>query len=157
MSEPRIINPPRVSIHACVKQVLELALRTEELSARAKEVVNAGKDEVAIDGLAALGLCVQAREQLTSICQNLGFSPSKLSDFSEVAWDHASPITVQLADMLDSVAVAISRRFPVHKNDTIKSGVLMFVQDVLALTTITLSLAESRVMDCENRLRKRAA
>lgn len=128
-----------------VRQLQVMAMKIGELAERSEALLKSSGAAVT-EGLIAVGLCKQAREQVGAACQNLGFAIDQLLSFS------AEPVEIdqQLRQTTKGVTCAIQHKIYAPA-PVISAGIEAFVCEMLVIAAITIARAEEHVKAGERR------
>ncbi len=127
-----------------VQNLQVIAIKIVELARRSDALLKTSTTPAVTEGLIAIGLCKQAKEQIAAACQNLGFSVEKLPEMMS----KPDEIEGKLNSAATGVVDVIERRFNVPRK-AVSSGIEGFVGEILAISAIIVSRAEEHVKEGE--------
>ncbi len=138
--------------NSSVEQLQVLAVKTAVLAARAEKLLRAPVTRSVTEGLIAIGLCKQAREQVGAACQNLGFAVETLPYITNVdGKQDPSSIKAQMAEAAAGVVELIQQMLNVSE-ESITPSIEAFVNEMLVIAAITVVRAEEHVKEGEQLL-----
>lgn len=121
-----------------IQQLQVLALKIAELAERSERLLKENCHQSVSQGLVGIGLCKQAREQVSGACQNLGFAVETLPFIT-------NPDTnCELEEAAAGVVALVQQTLNVPKH-TISPAVAAFVDEMLVIAAITVCRADDHV------------
>lgn len=129
-------KPPKTN--TSIQQLQVLALKIAELAERSERLLQKDCHQSVSQGLVSIGLCKQAREQVSAACQNLGFAVETLPFIS-------NPDTnCDLEEAAAGVVEVVQQTLNVP-GQTIAPAIAAFVDEMLVIAAITVCRADEHV------------
>lgn len=132
-----------------VRKLQVLVIKVSELALRAQSLLKAPSDLAVAEGLIAIGLCKQAKEQVNSACQNLGFVVDSLQYIAS----NTSELDSKLKDATSAVTEALQKMLNVSEA-AVTPGIEGYVDEVLVISAIIVARAEEHIKKGEAALNK---
>lgn len=123
-----------------IQKLHVIAIKITEIAVRSETLLQSAAAPVVAEGLIAVGLCKQAKEQIASACQNLGFSVETLPQMM----NKSAELENMLTSARQGVSTLIERKFNVSKS-AVTSGIEGFVGEMLMVAAIMVARAEEHV------------
>lgn len=128
-----------------VRQLQLLAIKVSHLAVRAKALLKTTNSSALSEGLIAVGLCKQGKDQIAAACQNMGIAVDMLP---ELITSNASEMNKKLHIAAAVVVEALQKTLNVPAT-AVKPGVESFVEEMLMIAAIVVSRAEEHVNEGE--------
>lgn len=132
-----------------VRKLQVLVVKVSQLAIRAQGLLKSSSEEAIADGLIALGLCKQAKDQVHSACQNLGFVVESLQYIAS----NTSELDNKLNDATDAVTEAIQKLLNVPEG-AVAPGIEGYVDEILVIAAIIVARAEVHIKKGELSMNK---
>ena len=123
-----------------VRKLHVLVIKISELAIRSEALVRSAAVPAITEGLIAVGLCKQAKEQVVSICQNLGIAVESISYDT----NNTSEIENKLGETSAVVVEAIKKMLNVPEQ-SIAPAIEAYVDEMLVIAAIMATRAEDHV------------
>lgn len=134
-----------------VRKLQVLVIKVSQLALRAQALLKAQSDEAVAEGLIAVGLCKQAKDQVQSACQNLGFVVDSLQYIAS----NTSELESKLRDASSAVTEALQKMLNVSET-AVAPGIEGYVDEVLVIAAIMVARAEEHIKKGEQSVNKLA-
>ncbi|MBX9567832.1 MAG: hypothetical protein K2X77_03015 [Candidatus Obscuribacterales bacterium] len=134
-----------------VRKLQVLVIKVSQLALRAQALLKAPSDEAVAEGLIAVGLCKQAKDQVQSACQNLGFVVDSLQYIAS----NTSELESKLRDASSAVTEALKKMLNVSET-AVAPGIEGYVDEVLVIAAIMVARAEEHIKKGEQSVNKLA-
>lgn len=132
-----------------VRKLQVLVVKVSELSVRAQGLLKSSSQEAISEGLISLGLCKQAKDQVHSACQNLGFVVDSLPYIAS----NTNELDSKLNDATAAVTEAIQKMLNVPAA-AVTPGIDGYVDEILVIAAIVVARAEEHIKKGEHSLNK---
>lgn len=127
-----------------VRQLQVLAIKIGELVSRSQVLLKLTAGKSVTEGLIAVGLCKQAKEQINAACQNLGLAVNTLP---QMPGDKVE-IEIHLRPAVSGVVQVMQKAIDAPEK-AIGDGIETFVSEMLVIAAITVARAEAHVKEGE--------
>lgn len=134
-----------------VRKLQVLVIKVSELALRAQALLKASSDQAVSEGLISVGLCKQAKEQVQSACQNLGFAVESLQYIAT----NTAELDSKMRDATSAVTEALQKLLNVSEA-AVAPGIEGYVDEVLVIAAIIVARAEEHVKRGEQSMNKQA-
>lgn len=134
-----------------IRQLQALAVRIAELAQRCEKLLASPLTRSVTEGLIAVGLCKQAREQVSAACQNLGFAVETLQYIGDSGSDPKS-VERQLSEAAAGVVEIVQKMLNVPEASIVPS-IEAFVNEMLVIAAVSTARAEAHIKEGERLLK----
>ena len=123
-----------------VRKLQVLVIKISQLALRAQGLLKARSEQAISEGLIAVGLCKQAKDQVHSACQNLGFVVDSLQYIAS----NTDELDSKLNDATAAVTEAIQKVLNVP-SEAVAPGIEGYVDEVLVIAAVIVGRAEEHI------------